>query len=124
MRFVTVIISVVLLLIALLGIGAGVYGLMKAASMGGTNSERGMGVIWAVLLGGIPFIAGTVALAGLGAIFSVEQVRTELEIARADRETLAAQEIARRRNERRSTPEFKAQVEAVKAEQRTGGGDS
>lgn len=89
---------------------------MAAASQP-TPDGRALGFLGALAIGGIPFIAGTIALAGAGAMFVTEQVRIELEMARADRETLASREIAQRREERRNTPEFKAQVEAVKVEQ-------
>jgi hypothetical protein len=116
MRFITALIAVILLIVAALGMGFGFWAVLKASSMPSPDG-RAMGLLGALTVGGLPFIAGTVALAGAGAIFATEQVRVELEIARADRETLAARELAHRREERRQSPEFKAQVEAAKTEQ-------
>lgn len=116
MRFLTTVIAAVLLIVALFGMGFGVWAVMTAASAP-TPEGKALGLLQALAIGGIPFIAGTVALAGAGSMFATEQVRVELEMARADRETLAAQEIARRRLERQRDPAFQAQVEAVKAEQ-------
>lgn len=115
MRMFTALVFMVLLLIALAGIGFGTWSMWTAATMPG--AERGMGILAAIAIGGIPFVAGTIALAGAGAIFAIDHVRVELEVARADRETLAAREVAQRRIERRQDPEFRAQVDAVKAEQ-------
>jgi hypothetical protein len=119
MRFVTALISMILLLVALLGMGFGIWAVVTAMSLP-TREGQGTGLLAALTFGGIPFIAGTVALAGAGVMFSTEQVRDELEIARADRETMAAREIAHAREERRNTPEFQAQVEAVKSERKNG----
>lgn len=116
MRFLTTLIAGVLLIVALLGMGFGVWAVMTAMSEP-TRDGRALGLMGALAVAGIPFISGTVALAGAGAMFATEQVRIELEMARADRETLAARELAERRAEKRNSPEFQAQVEAVKAEQ-------
>lgn len=118
MRVITGLIAVVLLLIALLGIGAGVWMMSLAFSVPATPEGRAIAVSTVLAIGAVPFLAGTVALAGVGAMFANEQVRVELEMARADRETLAAREAAQRRLERQRDPAFQAQVEAVKAEQR------
>lgn len=116
MRAITALIAVVLLIVAVLGMGFGVWAVFTASSIP-TADGRATGLLGALTVGGFPFIAGTVALAGVGAIFATEQVRAELQIARADRETLAARDGAQRRLERQRSPEFQAQVEAVKAEQ-------
>jgi hypothetical protein len=116
MRFLTTLIAGVLLIVALFGIGFGVWAVMTAAAAP-TPEGKALGLLQALAVGGIPFIAGTVALAGAGVMFTTEQVRIELELARADRETLAAREVAQRRLEKQRDPAFQAQVEAVKAEQ-------
>lgn len=117
MRVLTGLIAILLLIVALLGMGFGVWAVATAISMP-TPGGRATGLLGALTVGSLPFLAGTVALAGVGAIFATEQVRDELAIARADRETLSAQDAARRRLERQRDPAFQAQVEAVKAEQR------
>jgi hypothetical protein len=116
MRLFTPFIAVILLIVAALGMGFGLWAVYKAVSMP-TPDGRAAGLLGALTVGALPFIAGTVALAGAGVMAAVDEVRAELVIARADRETLAARDIAHRREERRQSPEFKAQVEAVKAEQ-------
>ncbi|MBX3161186.1 MAG: hypothetical protein KF773_34815 [Deltaproteobacteria bacterium] len=69
-----------LLVIALLGIGFGVW--MMSLAFGAPGQIRGAALASALAVGAVPFIAGTVALAGVGAMFGLEQVRGELVMSR------------------------------------------
>jgi len=80
MRVFSGLIAVILLVVGVLGMGFGVWAIVKASSMPG--ADQAMGMVGALTVGGIPFIAGTVALAGAGAIFATlsasEETLTEL----------------------------------------------
>ena len=69
MRHFTVAVAAVLLIIAMLGLGFGFWTLYSVLSLP-SPGDRGVGFVGAMTVGAVPFLAGTVALAGAGSILA------------------------------------------------------
>ena len=94
MRVLTGVIAAVLLVVGILGMGFGVWVLFKAASAP-TADGRAMGMVCALTVGALPFLAGTVALAGAGSIFATLETSIEIRDELRAMHLLAAQEARR-----------------------------
>lgn len=101
MRLVAGLIAAVLLVVGVLGMGFGVWALVEAVSLP-TPDGRAMGLLGALTIGALPFLAGTVALAGAGAIFATLDTGTEIVAELRAMHLLASQEAKRAAKERAS----------------------
>jgi hypothetical protein len=72
-----VFLSVVLMIIAIAGIGAGVWMIIKAVAYAGESRENGGGALMLISLALLPVLVGTVALAGVANVLAVDGAREE-----------------------------------------------
>ncbi len=91
MRILLAVLTAVLIVIALLGLGAGIF-TVAAASKSASSDPLGLAI--ALVYGSIPFAIGTIALGAVAIVGAVEQAARE-QIAEINRGTEVALNEAR-----------------------------